>query len=157
MFTSQSVSALLADHGHRTGKRSRARAAIPPAGREDRVRGQGRGGQRRDGGPDPVGGRRGRGVSGRHHGQATADGDARGGQTPNGPRGHVGQQRGRGGEHVVRGPGGRRRRRRNSQHQSARSDPGTVYGRVPLLIIDVILTRILYDNSTYGCGFFFLF
>lgn len=115
---------MLIDHGYRPRERSRTRVAVPQVGGENRVRGQGRRGQRRDGRMDPVGGRRGRRICGEHHGPAAGDGYARGSQTSNGPRGRVGQQRGCGREHIVHRPGSRRRHNGNSQYESTRSDLG---------------------------------
>lgn len=118
------MSARVTDNGHRPGKRPRAGDAVPPAGRESRVRGQGPRGQRRDRPPDRRRGRRGTRSGGGHHRQAAAVGDARGGRAADGPRRHPGQQRRPDRDHVHGRPGCRRHDRGHSQHQL----PGTTLG-----------------------------
>lgn len=114
----------VADHRGRPWKRTRARTAVPPARRADRVRGPGRGWQRRDGAADPGRGRpRGR-VDGGHHGTRTGAGRARGRPAPHGARGLADQQRGRHTGHAVRRPGRGRRGVARHWHQSVGPDLG---------------------------------
>lgn len=114
----------VADHRHGPRKRSRARAAVPPAGRARRVRGPRRGWQRRDGATDPRRGRpRGR-ADGGHRGPRTGARRARVRPAPRGARGRAGQQRGHHTEHAAGRPGRGRCDHGDDPHQPVGPDLG---------------------------------